>query len=89
MTLNISTENATPLTPPAPPHIQAPYYGAVVIAEFLGNSAPRFIRELYFSSSFISGYALYGRGGVLKKVLLINSEVFLWRYHTSKHDRLL
>ena len=77
VTLNISTEDATPLNPPSPPHVQATYYGAIVVAEFLGTVAPRIITEVTFSSSTMSGYAFYGAGGTLKKVLLINSEAFL------------
>lgn len=65
------------MNPPTPPHIQAPYYGTIVVAEFVGTSAPRRIQELSINSPTLSGYGLYGEHGRLKKVLLINSEAFL------------
>ncbi|KZT42000.1 glycoside hydrolase family 79 protein [Sistotremastrum suecicum HHB10207 ss-3] len=78
VTLTKSTEDATPLNPPVASHIQAPYYGAIVIAEFLGTNSNRTVSELDISSSStISGYALYGSNGMLEKALLIDSQAFL------------
>jgi len=78
VTLTKSTEDGSPLNPPVAPHIQAPYYGAIVIAEFLGTNSNRTVSELDISSSStISGYALYGSNQALEKVLLIDSQAFL------------
>jgi len=82
--LNRSTEDGTPLSPPVAPHVQAPYYGAIVIAEFLGTDATRTMVELSTSSSsIISAYALYTSTGLMR-VLLINHQAFLSSSGTAR-----
>ncbi|KZT43267.1 hypothetical protein SISSUDRAFT_978381 [Sistotremastrum suecicum HHB10207 ss-3] len=65
-----------PLQTPLAAHVQPAYYGALVVAEFLGNSSSRTITELSTSSDTLAGYALYTPSG-LSSVVLINSAPFL------------
>jgi len=71
-----SPDDATPIDPPEPAHVQAPYYGALVVDEFLGTSTDRTVSEIIFAEYYLSGYALYSNGE-LSKVLFINHEPYL------------
>ena len=76
VTLNRSTLDGSPLSPPLPPHIQPQYYAAIIAAEAIGNSGNTQVNELNITDSRISGYAFY-QGGKLTKAILINSLAFL------------
>ena len=75
VTLNRSTLNGSPLSPPLPPHIQPQYYAAIIAAEAIGNSGNTRVIELNINDTTISGYAFY-QGAQLKKAILINSLAF-------------
>ena len=75
VTLNRSTLDGSPLSPPLPPHIQPQYYAAIIAAEAIGNSGNTQVNELNITDSRISGYAFY-QGGKLTKAILINSLAF-------------
>ena len=75
VTLNRSTLDGSPLSPPLPPHIQPQYYAAIIAAEAIGNSGNMQVNELNITDSRISGYAFY-QGGKLTKAILINSLAF-------------
>jgi len=77
VTLTVNVDNGTPLNPAQPAHVQAPYYGGLVINEFLGTSPNRQIVELNFSSeATLSGFALYSNGN-LQRAVLINHDPLL------------
>lgn len=71
-----------------PPHVRAPYYGLVFIADFVGSSSsPLRVKELTLPSSAndeqFSAYAGY-ENGVLERVVLVNFAV--WN-STQKGER--
>ena len=75
VTLNSSTLDGSPLSPPQPPHIQPIYYAAIIAAEAIGNSGNTQVIELNIDAPSIAGYAFY-QGGQLTKAILINSLAF-------------
>jgi len=75
--LDRSVDDATPISPPVPAHVQSPYYGALAVTEFLGTSSTRKVVEITFDEFYLSGYALYGKGDKLSKVILFNHEPYL------------
>ena len=75
VSLNRSTLDGSPLSPPLPPHIQPQYYAAIIAAEAIGNSGNAQVIELNITDSRISGYAFY-QSGQLTKLILINSLAF-------------
>ncbi|KAJ3753512.1 glycoside hydrolase family 79 protein [Lentinula raphanica] len=76
VTLNVSIDDATPLPEPLPPHIQPVYYGAIIVAEIIGNTGGLSVSELSVNSDTLSGYAFHSNTGQLIKLLFINSDGF-------------
>ncbi|KAH9949137.1 glycoside hydrolase family 79 protein [Amylocystis lapponica] len=76
VTLNYSTINDTPLSPPAPPHIQPPYYGALVVNTLIGNSHHASIVELDVNDDNVSGYAAY-ENGLIARAVFINMHAWV------------
>lgn len=76
MQLNRSTIDGSTLHPPLPPHIQPPYYGALIAAEAIGPSGSAQVVEIQVNNDYIAVYAFY-EGGVLVRALLINSRAYL------------
>ena len=65
------------LSPPLAPHIQPPYYGALVATDTLGTSGAPRISELDINNGAVSGYALFDAGAqTVSRVLLINFNIF-------------
>jgi len=77
VTIDRSVDDATPINPPLPPHVQSPYYGALAVTEFIGTSPTRKVVEIPFKEFALSGYALYGKNDKLSKVILFNHEPYL------------
>ncbi|GBE78909.1 predicted protein [Sparassis crispa] len=76
VTLNYSTIDGTPLDPPAPPHIQPAYYGALVIGTFVGTSGSSKIVELDVPNANVSGYAAF-EAGRLARVVFVNLQAWI------------
>jgi len=74
-----NVDDATTLNPPAPPHVQSSYYGALAVNEFLGTTSSRHIVEIDFSSTpTLSGYASYSSStGAIQHIILLNHQPFL------------
>ena len=68
--------DASQLPSPLPPHIQAPYYGAIIASEAVGRTGSSRIVELDIDDDTLSGYAIF-EGSKVKRVVLIDSEAFL------------
>ena len=83
VTLNHSTLDGSPLSPPLPPHIQPQYYAAIIAAEAIGNCNNTQVIELNINNTRISGYAFY-QGGKITKALLINSLAFFTSTTTTR-----
>ena len=83
VTLNRSTLNGSPLSPPLPPHIQPQYYAAIIAAEAVGNSDNTQVIELNINDTRISGYAFY-QGGQLTKAILIDTLAFFTTTTTAR-----
>lgn len=66
-----------PLSTPLAAHVQPAYYGALVVAEFLGNGSSRTVTELSINSDTLAGYARYGASNTLESIVLINSAPYL------------
>lgn len=76
VTLNISITDASELPEPLPPHVQPPYYSAIILSEVLGSISNVRIAEFDVESDIIAGYALYDEDGRLARAILINSLAF-------------
>ncbi|KAK0205928.1 glycoside hydrolase family 79 protein [Desarmillaria ectypa] len=74
--LTRSIEDGSELSEPVPPHVQPPYYAAIIIGEAIGNSGHTQAVELSIDNSRISGYAFY-EDGVLARAVLINSQAYM------------
>jgi Glycosyl hydrolase family 79 C-terminal beta domain len=83
VTLDRSTLDGSPLSPPLPPHIQPQYYAAIIAAEAIGNSGNTKVIELNIADSRISGYVFY-QGDKLTKAILINSLAFFTTTTTAR-----
>ncbi|PCH41758.1 glycoside hydrolase family 79 protein [Wolfiporia cocos MD-104 SS10] len=70
VTLYNSTIDGSPLDPPAPPHIQPPYYGGLVIDTFVGSSGSAQIVELDVADNNTSGYAAFEDGQLARAVFV-------------------
>ena len=70
MTLNYSTINGSALDPPAPPHIQPPYYGGLVINTFIGDSGAARVVELTVDEPSTTGYAAFEDGQLMRAVFV-------------------
>ncbi|KAJ7134403.1 glycoside hydrolase family 79 protein [Mycena epipterygia] len=75
VTLTRSPIDGSALSAPLLPHVQPPYYAALVAAEAIGASGTTTSVELDIDDDEISGYAFYERG-VLKCAVLINHNMF-------------
>ncbi|KAG1730932.1 glycoside hydrolase family 79 protein [Suillus paluster] len=71
VTLNYSILDGSPIAPLAP-HIQPPYYAAIIAAEAIGTSGTTQAVEIVIDENDVSGYAFY-ENGVLSKAVLINT----------------
>jgi hypothetical protein len=83
VTLDRSTLDGSPLSPPLPPLIQPQYYAAIITAEAIGNRGNTQVIELNIADSRISGYTFY-QGGKLTKAILINSLAFFTTTTTAR-----
>ncbi|KAF9812100.1 hypothetical protein IEO21_06383 [Rhodonia placenta] len=70
VTLNRSTINGSPLDTPAPPHIQPPYYGALVVDSLVGSTGLAQVVELDVTDNNTSGYAAYEAGRLARAVFV-------------------
>ncbi|KIJ66772.1 glycoside hydrolase family 79 protein [Hydnomerulius pinastri MD-312] len=75
VTLNYSILDGSPITP-LPPHVQAPYYAAIIAAEAIGSSGTTQIVELAIDENDVSGYAVFEYGH-LARAVLINTVAYL------------
>jgi hypothetical protein len=64
------------LDKPLAPHVQPPYYAAIIAAEAIGNSGSTAAVELSVNNSRIAGYAFYESGSLVRAVF-INSQAYL------------
>ncbi|KAF5364760.1 hypothetical protein D9758_009299 [Tetrapyrgos nigripes] len=74
--LTRSPLDGSTLPDPLPPHVQPPYYAAVIAAEAAGNGGNTQLVELTIKNSRISGYGFF-EGGSIARAVFINSEAFL------------
>ncbi|KAH0833145.1 glycoside hydrolase family 79 protein [Lanmaoa asiatica] len=75
VTLNYSILDGSPITP-LPPHIQPPYYAAIVAAEAIGSTGSAQVVEIPVNATDISGYAVFEYGN-LARAVFINSAAYL------------
>ncbi|EGN99003.1 glycoside hydrolase family 79 protein [Serpula lacrymans var. lacrymans S7.3] len=75
VTLNYSILDGSPITP-LPPHIQPPYYAAIIAAEAIGSSGDTKAIEIAVNNANITGYAFY-ENGALSRALFINLLAYL------------
>lgn len=75
MTLNYSILDSTPIAPLAP-HVQAPYYAAIIAAEAIGSSGTTQVVEIAIDENDVSGYAIFEYGS-LSKAVFINTVAHL------------
>jgi len=76
VTLTNSILNGSALSSPLAPHVQPPYYAAIIAAETIGTSARAI--ELNINASTVAGYGFYTNvTGELTKALFINSQAYL------------
>lgn len=68
--------DGSPLDPPSPPHIQPPYYGGLVITNFVGRSGASKLVELTVNDTNVSGYAAF-EGDHLVRAVFINLNAWL------------
>lgn len=71
MTLNYSILDGSPITP-LPPHIQPPYYAAIIAAEAIGSTGSTQVVEIPVNSTDISGYAVFEYGKLARAVFTNN-----------------
>ncbi|THV07040.1 glycoside hydrolase family 79 protein [Dendrothele bispora CBS 962.96] len=76
ITLTRSTINASDLPEPLPPHVQPPYYAAIIAAEAIGNTGDAQVVELNVDNERVAGYGFFV-GGTIVRAVFINSEAFL------------
>jgi hypothetical protein len=74
--LTRSILDGTALDEPLAPHVQPPYYAAIIAAEAIGNTSSTEAFELSISNSRIAGYAFY-EYGMLVRAVFINSQAYL------------
>ncbi|KAH9999196.1 glycoside hydrolase family 79 protein [Russula compacta] len=84
ITLTRSILDGSELPQPLPPHIQPPYYGAVIAAEAIGPSGYTRIVELTVDHAQISGYAVF-EGDALVRAVFINLIAFTCGTRGSVH----
>ncbi|KAG1725351.1 glycoside hydrolase family 79 protein [Suillus paluster] len=71
VTLDYSILDGSPIAPLAP-HIQPPYYAAIIVAEAIGSSGTAQVVEIAIDENNVSGYAFYEHG-TLSKAVFINT----------------
>ncbi|KAG1725353.1 glycoside hydrolase family 79 protein [Suillus paluster] len=71
VTLDYSIIDGSPIGSLAP-HIQPPYYAAIIVAEAIGTSGTTQAVEIVIDENNVSGYAFYEHG-TLSKAVLINT----------------
>ncbi|KAM5531319.1 hypothetical protein V8D89_015034 [Ganoderma adspersum] len=76
ISLNRSIVNGSPLDPPAPPHIQPPFYGGLVVNAFVGSTGTSALVELDVGDTDVSGYAAFEEG-VLVRAVFVNLHAWL------------
>lgn len=84
VTLTLSTLDGSQLPQPLPPHIQPPYYAAIIAAEAIGPSGLTSMIELEISEAQVSGYAFF-EGSVLARAMFINLNAFTSGTRGSVH----
>jgi hypothetical protein len=72
------------LLKPLPPHIQPPYYAAIIAAQLIGSSGSTRIIELTVDNTQISGYAVF-EGNALVRAVFINLNAFTTGTRNSVH----
>ncbi|EIW84140.1 glycoside hydrolase family 79 protein [Coniophora puteana RWD-64-598 SS2] len=75
VTLNYSILDGSPITPLAP-HVQPPYYAAIIAAEAIGPSGTTQAIELNVNATDTSGYAFF-EGQQLSRAIFINTVAYL------------
>ncbi|KAG7446126.1 glycoside hydrolase family 79 protein [Guyanagaster necrorhizus] len=81
--LTRSILDGSALPEPVAPHVQPPYYAAIIIGEAIGNSNQTQAVELSIDNSRISGYAFYEHD-VLVRAVVINSQAYMKAETTSR-----
>lgn len=76
LTLTRSILDGSPLASPLAPHVQPPYYAAIIAAEAIGSSGSTEAVELFIDNPRIAGYAFYEYGS-LTRAVFINSQAYL------------
>jgi hypothetical protein len=76
VTLSRSITTGTPLVNPLLPHVQPQYYGGLVIAEAVGTSGSSSVIELSINDAYVSGYAIYENGSLVRAVLINSLSYF-------------
>ncbi|KAG6826758.1 hypothetical protein H0H92_014548 [Tricholoma furcatifolium] len=76
VTLTRSILDGSTLASPLPPHVQPPYYGAIVAAEAIGSSGSAQVVELSVNNPRVSGYGFYENMQLVRAVF-INSQAYL------------
>lgn len=71
MTLNYSILDGSPIAP-LPPHIQPPYYAAIIAAEAIGSTGSAQVVEIPVNAIDISGYAVFEYGNLARAVFINN-----------------
>lgn len=84
MTLTRSILDGSQLPQPLPPHIQPPYYAAVIAAEAIGPSGHTCMTELEIDDMQVSGYAFFEES-VLARAVFINLNAFTSGTRGSVH----
>ncbi|KAG0708093.1 glycoside hydrolase family 79 protein [Suillus ampliporus] len=69
VTLNYSIIDGSPIAALAP-HIQPPYYAAIIAAEAIGSSGTTQAVEIAIDENDVSGYAFYENGSLSKAVFI-------------------
>jgi hypothetical protein len=69
VTLNYSILDGSPIAPLAP-HVQPPYYAAIIAAEAIGSSGTAQAVEIATDENDVSGYAIFEYGRLSKAVFI-------------------
>ncbi|TBU46627.1 glycoside hydrolase family 79 protein [Dichomitus squalens] len=76
VSLNRSTIDGSPLDPPSPPHIQPPFYAALVVNTAIGGTGASRLVELAVGDANVSGYAVF-EAGLLVRAVFVNLHAWL------------
>lgn len=69
VTLDHSILNGSRIDP-LPPHVQPPYYAAIIAAEVIGSTGSAKIIELDVNATDIAGYAVFEHGRLVRAVFI-------------------